>query len=351
LRTAQLQVAYAQPPSISPRALRKRAASFIQEQLSAMLLRLRAAPCIAEAACSKAGTTLLRELTQAVYDGKPPSFQQRAARAQYTLDLFESRVAFVFEALMSPDPAAASLRSKMFCPEHGLKTLHVSSVGGGPGFDIAAVAFAAAFMGWEGELRGTVFDFEEGWSEVVQTFMACLAEQLASTCSLRLGFVDFAYCDVCAPLEHPVNQNLAANMHEYESLWIFSYVLSENEACLRHPGTPIAKGLGGILPGLLSRLTQHSAHFSSLWFFDTTPRLWPALAATASAHGFEACVPQILRLRRRPREPLLLIPHALGGSVLTEQCKKQTAMRLACHESYSIAADCKRERRSELQKI
>merc|ERR1712039_935500 len=156
--------------------------------------------------------------------------------------------------------------------------------------------------GSQTKVRGTAFDNEQGWEPIVSAVAEHSRSHLRSCsgigCSPDVSF-SMELCDVTMPLEHSSNAKLADIAHEGVDLFVFSYVVHEVEGALREPGSPVAEGLGGVLPGLFKSCVQHSkpAHFL---FLDSTPRLWPAVAATGEAYGFSYHLPTTLKAQSKP---------------------------------------------------
>ncbi|CAE8622471.1 unnamed protein product [Polarella glacialis] len=335
-------------------SLRRNATGFLEAHLAAVLAKMYLDPRIGALAKTCAGSALSQDLTRALHCGLPPSFGSQAARAQYTLDRWYARVRAVFLTLLSQDPQVTALRTALF--ESGRDSIDVISFGGGPGFDVAALAFVAAFLGTRTKVRCTVFDSEPGWEEVFTALVSHVDARLSESSGgidgpiLPLGLssvCDFQTCDISVPLAHPTNSRLAASIHSGVDLGIFSYVVHENEALLRKPGTPVDEGVAGIFPELFEGLSKQSCagHSAALIFLDSTPRLWPALAATARPHGLEAFIPDILRGRCKLREPLVLLARGPAGGRSSDEAEATATHQLPQlerHESYLAAADRKR---------
>lgn len=324
--------------------VRKREESlvFLQQHVGTLFARLRQKPHLLASADKQSGKTLSEELTNAVYDGVPPSFEDSGARVQYTLDRGPSRVGQIYETLLCQDDVVSGWRQQVFGGGRG--HVRIASMGGGPGFDVVASALAAAFVATGASLCCTVFEREPGWKplvmelerELLQTFREC------QTRSPELRPVRFDSCDIGLPLTHPSNAGVAAAVAEGLDLMVFSYVVHENEAALREPGTPVADGVGGIFPELFASLAS-SAPSAAVLLLDATPRLWPSMVAAARPLGFREHIPDMLSGRCRQKETLLLLPAAcadLGGCPSRQRIMRQ----LARHETYLVASDRKRMR-------
>lgn len=346
LVVAPASVVHEQEPGSSRHvtATRRDAAAFLQRNLDAVRGRLLCDPVIGSVASQAEFSMLNKQLTRAVHSGMPPDFGNEGARAQYVLDRLHCRVSAVCETLLSMDSVVSAFRSELL--DSGRDEIHVASVGGGPGFDVVAVALVASFLGTGTRIRYTVLDSEVGWKDALSRLVSHLGDHLGD--SETLARVDFKFCDMSLPLARPENRYFAAAVDSGVDLCIFSYVVHENEARLRTPGMPVEEGVAGVFPELFQSVSRARASESrsppaGLLFLDTTPRLWPALVATAERHGLEAHLPDMLRGRTRPREPLLLLQGGLVSRTGEEDGVRRVRQQLARHERYLAASDRKRQ--------
>merc|ERR1712228_551077 len=190
-------------------------------------------------------------------------------------------------------------------------------------------------------VHGTAFDNEPGWASIGDALAEHSASDMRScsstSCPPDLSFL-MELGDVTLSLEHPSNAKLLQLADEGVDLYVFSYVIHEVEGALRNPGAPVAEGLGGVLPGLF-RSCARLATTPHFLFLDSTPRLWPAVAATGQAYGFASHLPTTLKAQSKPQEPLLLTRLADNLDMQSDAESKRVSQRFSQFERYLIASD------------
>ena len=143
----------------------------------------------------------------------------------------------------------------------------------GPGYDFVSTVLVAVFdsavsSGWKGiSIDATVFDYEEGWSDLVD----------AMSLSTQLTFPENEHkcgwggrCDITVPLSYRVNSSCQKVANSID-MWICQYCVAENAQKLRRRDYVF-----------FSDLFKIAKEGSLFIFTETTPRLWPDLVDIAS---------------------------------------------------------------------
>ena len=233
--------------------------------------------------------------------GAMPSFAHPGARAGYALGYFcraKLLADVLFDAQTTPDAGLSADRSDPNflgeCVRDLLVAGHrdvvrVGSLGGGPGFDFVAAAVLACHAALERQVRAagmsnsgetnlsarppmtieaTVFDYEEGWSDIIPSMEDAVRDSLGAGHALGFG-----QCDITLPLAHDDNAACWAAASKTD-LWICSYCVAENAALLRSGSYAFFRQLfAAAPPGTL------------FVFTETTHRLWPEIVDVALSSG------------------------------------------------------------------
>ena len=262
---------------LGPRSAAKRA--WLWRAWSGAKLRLVRAALERHVAVDLAATSALqRALTDAAAAGHlaGSSFSDAGARGGYTLSHLASRTLKVADVLRldEPRPLRAAVRD-------ALRHHDVISLGGGPGFDFAAVALVSAFessaphapsgprassmhMPSAQAPRTLVLDFERGWRSECAAVEAAVRRALDCDRACDFGFVD-----ITRPLTDEANGCLREALPAARLL-VASYVVAENARALGDDGFRFFEELvGAMAPGTL------------LLVLETTHRSFPAIVRAA----------------------------------------------------------------------
>ena len=220
-----------------------------------------------------ATASLERALGDAATNGSMPSFADARARRGYERIHFVSRTTKVASALFcGEDGWLRAAVTKLLALR---ATCAVVSLGGGPGYDFAALATLADYVAgdtFEADLvvperhrrpsaaiDCTVLDYEKGWRASV--------ERLAKAFEGSRHAVSFATADITVSLDDGANAAFRADA----DLFVASYVVAENKNALRARDWVFFRdAFARAKPGAL------------FLFTETTHRLWPELAAVAT---------------------------------------------------------------------
>jgi hypothetical protein len=193
--------------------------------------------------------------------------------------------------------AVAALRRSLFLPccvacteeKASPRNCRILALGGGPGFEAAALESVASFIGSTIDVVEVwVADNEPQWQSTCMAVASALAAMPSTrpTNSAASGpklKVNFVLADVTKPLDAPENDAISPLVATLD-LVLFSYVLVETAALSRVGGWQLLHDLGQRLP--------YSSHVIAL---DATHRVWPeaiaALRAGAGRRGVAVWLP------------------------------------------------------------
>jgi len=207
------------------------------------------------------------ELGQAADQGNMPSFGDAGSRSGYVLDFF-CRSRMLADVLVDLDQNPTVSFANFVTPVQN--NCNVLSIGGGPGFDHVGASLVASFYNSHQEhpvsVRTTVFDYEEGWHDLVASMST--AESLTlpdQPHSLHWG----GKCDITKPMGDLSN---VACMQQVAStdLFVSQYCVAENANQLQQSDFCFFRDL-----------FKASKEGSVFILTETTPRLWPAFVDLA----------------------------------------------------------------------
>jgi hypothetical protein len=273
-----------------------------------------------------------------------PSFEDPGARTGYALDFFsrtllladllfdtiarKSTPSFMVEALnemmlfpsaQSPSSAATSASSTSSTSAFPAFSCHLTSIGGGPGYDFVAAALVTSFhaMARQGDfgpadinaqnahdedgpstlesapmttVHATVLDYEKGWCDIVEAMTRVTREVLHKEHACTFGI-----CDITKPLADPSNQACLAKA-ACTDLWVVQYCVAENATLLRESNYVF-----------FTELFEACKEGSLFVLTETTYRQWPELVDRIGDATFDVAFPKsngrimVLRKRRGAR--------------------------------------------------
>lgn len=215
---------------------------------------------------------LFYNLGVAADNGVMPSFEDRSARSGYALEFFNrSRdLADLFFDLYNPmynfsdtwTEAISDSPMLKYTNDRRDKSFKVVSLGGGPAYDFVAVALASAFSAngrTLGAIEGKIFDYETGWSDLVEAMGHSSKKAL---CQPNLMCEWGGKCDITRSLTDASNQNLNVEIDDCQVI-ICQYCVAENAQLLRESNFIFFK-----------ELFQKAAPNTCFILSETTPRLW-----------------------------------------------------------------------------
>lgn len=290
--------------------------------------------------------------------GSMPCFGHPGGRAGYALDFF-CRAKMLSDLLFEATEASVAALANgagtggedgqaFFCSalkEMGLSSslrrvakegdaslaispIKLTSLGGGPGYDFVAAALASSYhyssqqqqqhIQHEAEyshgttisratpIHATVFDYEEGWKDLVSSMsnsvQSCLPQGDVHRCEFG------GACDITLPLSDPVNRRCREQVSSTD-LWICCYCVAENANKLRESNYVF-----------FQKLFSDAREGSLFLFTETTHRLWPEIAEIAlkgNVNGrFHIAFPRVGRGKGNSQ---LVLQKATGEGVMSEE--------------------------------
>ena len=205
--------------------------------------------------------------------GVMPSFSDPSARSAYALEfLCRARsLADLFLETLNPSDTFpnhwidAIAETPMLGPngfQEDNEGYNIVSIAGGPGFDFVAAALAAEFCSHgkrHKPINTTVFDYEEGWHDLVDAMEISTKNVLqGSELSCNWG----GKCDITKSLSDRVNSSCLAEVGSTQ-MFVLQYCVAENINLLRDSDYIFFRDLFEI------------AEEGSLFVFtEVTPRVW-----------------------------------------------------------------------------
>jgi hypothetical protein len=237
--------------------------------------------------------TLAFQLGMAADVGIRPCFANAGSRSGYAMDFFcrARRLADLFVCSGDRFPEFYTTQMKELLLQ-STKTCHITSIGGGPGYDVCALALAHAFTGSDCAIEGTIYDFEEGWSDLVDAMSVSTegvlrhSRRSLSTTTCHFG----GKCDITKSFTDSSNSLLQVSSAD---IIVCQYCVAENAHLLRDSDYIFFRDLlVHIKDGAIVILTE------------TTHRLWPAFVDLMNDQDF-----QVAFVRERGTQ-LVLRKHA-----------------------------------------
>lgn len=197
---------------------------------------------------------------------------------------------------------------------------HVTSIGGGPGYDFVGLCLVASFLNCSSESKGSsirakVFDYEVGWSDMVD----CM-DQSANRILRQLDFVGHSCtfgggCDITKAMDNPVN-HLFRDAIKATNIFVCQYCVAENAIGLRESAFVFFRDL-----------FDRASDGTLFVFTETTHRLWPDVVDQL-ASGFEVAF-----VKNRSFQLLI---RKRGGTDISPEVRKRCASMLRDVASHSV---------------
>jgi hypothetical protein len=233
-------------------------------------------------------SALSEALGNAARHGEMPyGFGLPGACAGYTRKKLLSRCGRVADALFNAsvrdkcDWLTESLKQFFLHQDNGRTVCEVISIGGGPAFDLVAIAMLSDYLYNHQRVKevpsvtpvhGTVLDYELGWSDFATTVASSL-ENISPVHKLLL----FGKCDITQSLNEDSNIHLkqVIESSSLPQIYVASYVVAENASALRETEYIF-----------FQELFEQAPPGSLFIFCETTHRLWPDILRVAFAIFF-----------------------------------------------------------------
>ena len=188
--------------------------------------------------------------------GEKPSFENAGARSGYALD-------YLCRARLLAD---LFIYSDTYSSDHLRNECHLTSIGGGPGFDHVAAALVSIFnAAGNSELivpvHTTVLDYESGWNNLVDAMNEATNNALPTKGKLHCAWG--GVCDITRSIHHESNIN-CLDVVKSTTLWTCQYCVAENAFKLKDSDYIFFR-----------ELLFAAAYGATFWITETTPRMWP----------------------------------------------------------------------------
>ncbi|KAL3769612.1 hypothetical protein ACHAWO_011558 [Cyclotella atomus] len=186
--------------------------------------------------------------------GEMPSFESAGARSGYAMDYF-CRARLLADLLIQLGNEAELT-----------KKCHLTSIGGGPGFDYVAAALVSLFnAAGDSEcimpVHATILDYEVGWGDLVGAMNEATNAALPTENKMHCRWG--GACDITKSIYHESNTNCLQNVNS-TTIWTCQYCVAENAVKLRDSDYVFFR-----------ELFAAAANGASFLITETTPRLWP----------------------------------------------------------------------------
>jgi len=227
--------------------------------------------------------TLFYNLGTAADRGEMPSFADPGSRSGYALEFFcRARLLadLLFDKCSPRTPGTEEGAGKgeqndvlyeklKHCTDNPKvnsipRSIHMVSLGGGPGYDYVGLLLADMFgnSGYgKTTLHGTVFDFEEGWHDLVDAMNTAISLALPNDNPSTLSWG--GSCDITKPLKDLSNA-ACRKMVPTTDIFVCQYCVAENANRLRDSNFVF-----------FFELFEQASNGTMFVFTEVTPRVWP----------------------------------------------------------------------------
>jgi hypothetical protein len=322
----------------TPGSLRYRKSWRHWSELAIDAIRHRLSQSLPTAADPDGFSKLWFSLGVAADQGEMPSFADAGSRAGYALDCFcRARMLadFLFDLEANPTipehwkrgAGESTLRNPLTmagAPNGNYKTCRLVSIGGGPGYDYVGAALLATYSGGCIAVDATIFDYEEGWHDLVDSMAHSTAMVFPHDHTCRWG----GTCDITKSLQDSANQSLLTTIATAD-LIVCQYCIAENANALRDSNF-------GFFRDLLHRVKEGAL----LVVTETTPRLWPDFVdAVHGSAGNNVQAALVNNVGRGKSGPHVVLRKVDEGSAAMHNIVSTATNREMCVEFRQMQAD------------
>jgi len=251
------------------------------------------------------------DLNNAVKEGKPPSFTDKDANVVYCRDRLPTRVRYMYAAILN-DLVVSNYVREMFLPSlkpEEKSTIHVASVGSGPGNDFVAFVLLRDFLKISQNdhvqtiqhnktIKCVNYDlFSSDWSPIVQVVKSSLGIREGGNNYEKGGGredrnwgdqVLEQQMDLRKPLSDSENTHINVHIENFD-LFAFTFVLHENRAyCEKRNEKGEQVGVSNALLGILEGAKIGAVIIG----LDAGNRLLQIMFSASKALGWEGEIPK-----------------------------------------------------------
>jgi hypothetical protein len=201
------------------------------------------------------------QLGVAADEGDRPSFANAGSRSGYAMDFFcrAKRLADMFVVYEDRFPEFYTLQMNRLM--YKTDVCRITSIGGGPGFDFTALALAQSFTGSNFAIEGTVYDYEDGWSDLVNAMCLSTNQVLQQAFRSKTTCHFGGKCDITKSFRDSSNASLRVLAAD---IIVCQYCVAENANLLRENDFIFFRDL-----------FDHAKEGAIIILTETTHRLWP----------------------------------------------------------------------------
>lgn len=215
------------------------------------------------------------QLGVAADKGDRPSFADAGSRSGYAMNFFcrAKRLADMFVVYEDRFPDFYTLQMNKLM--YNTDVCRIASIGGGPGFDYTALALAHSFKGSNSAIEGTVYDYEDGWSDLVDAMWLSTNQVLQQTIRSKTTCRFGGKCDITKSFSDTSNVSLCVRASD---IIVCQYCVAENANLLRESDFIFFRDL-----------FDHAKEGALVILTETTHRLWPDVVNLAPP-GFQVAL-------------------------------------------------------------
>lgn len=254
--------------------------------------------------------------------GEMPSFEDAGARSGYALDYF-CRARLLADLFIITDT---------YSSDHMGEECHLTSIGGGPGFDHVAAALASIFNAAGNSERivpvnTTVLDYESGWKDLVDAMNDATNNALPTRGKIHSAWGGI--CDITKSIHHETNTN-CLKVVKSTTLWTCQYCVAENAFKLRDSNYIFFR-----------ELFSAASYGATFWITETTPRMWPKFYEMVLQYNNQSdhSMLSIGFPYMRGQQMLIKKSSKLGESIISEVISERDYGLLRNFEKYSQCHD------------
>ena len=227
-----------------------------------------------------------RALSEAVEKGQPADFTSNYANRVYAVNKLIPRCRYLHDLVLHDNAICAGLRRRLLPTADTCKSsVQMCSMGGGPGYDHVAICLVTWYLykiqpqqSIPPRIRTRVFDlFDQEWLPILTELQECLHREAAHHKDdwWNSSFMTMHHNDL---REEELEEELKTAIQQADII-TFQFVLHENASFIVQ---------GDEIGGAVAYILQEAKVSAVMVCTDSGNRLWSALMATATRHGW-AC--------------------------------------------------------------
>lgn len=249
-------------------------------------------------------------LNEAVRQGIPADFSDLEKNRYYAIQKLETRTRYLYLLIMDDNEICRKVRnllsSRFKCSKNDngctkkRKQIHVTSIGGGPGYDHIAIwiAFLFIFNMNDGSIdtsnvtfQTEVYDLYGEWEDTVKAMSLSLTKtqeyiSKENSSKFRMNLFDgnethLKLCDIREDLSSEANESLSKSL-EFTDIICFSFVIHENASIILPDDDS-----DPFIQGTARDIMEQSKVGTIILCTDSSHRCWPSFITTAKYFGWK----------------------------------------------------------------